>query len=67
VFGDLVQKGLLPKSRAQDCPFEYGALAYAVQRLIRPSVDEALAKQVFDETWLPPVTTRPKRPNPPPQ
>jgi Putative metallopeptidase len=67
VFGDLVAKGLLPKARAQDCPFEYGALAYAVQQLIRPSVDEALAKQVFDETWLPPVTTRPKRPNPLPQ
>jgi hypothetical protein len=62
VFGDLVQKGLLPKSRAQDCPFEYGALAYAVQQLVRPSVDQQLAKQAFDETWLPPVTQRPKRP-----
>jgi hypothetical protein len=67
VFGDLVQGGLLPKSRARDCAFEYGSLAYAFHQLVEPSVDQQLAKQVLDETWLPAVTVRPKRPSPPPQ
>jgi Putative metallopeptidase len=67
VFGDLVAKGLLPKGRAQDCPFEYGSLAFAVGQLVKPFIDRQLAQQVLDETWLPPVTARPKRPSPPPQ
>jgi len=62
VFGDLVEKGLLPKSRAGDCGFEYGALAYAVRQLVQPYIDQQLAKQVLDETWLPPIGDRPKRP-----
>jgi hypothetical protein len=67
VFGDLVEKGLLPKSRAQDCPFEYGSLAFAVGQLVKPYIDQQLAQQVLDQSWLPSVTGRPKRPSPPPQ
>jgi hypothetical protein len=67
VFGDLVKSGLLPQSRAQDCPFEYGSLAFAVGQLVKPYIDQQLAQQVLDQSWLPPVNARPKRPSPPPQ
>jgi Putative metallopeptidase len=67
VFGDLVERGLLPKSRAQDCPFEYGALAWAYDHLILPHVDLELARNVLDRSWIPTITSRPERPGRPPK
>lgn len=53
VFADVVQKGLLPESRAKDCPFEYSELAYAFMRLLRPHLDPKLVKEVMNMEWLP--------------
>jgi Putative metallopeptidase len=53
LFGDFVEKGYLPKERAEDCKDEYQQVAFAFQQLIGPYLDPALAKQVMDKTWLP--------------
>ena len=53
LFGDVVEKGLLPKDRAEDCEDEYQQVAFAYQKLIGPHIDRALEKKVFDKTWLP--------------
>ena len=63
VFGEVVDQGLLPQGRAQDCAFEYGALAWAFKTQIAPHMDEQLAQKVLDRSWIPDVTARPKRPS----
>jgi len=45
LFGDLVEKGYLPKDRAEDCKDEYRQVAYAYEKLIGPHVDRARAKR----------------------
>ena len=55
LFGDLVEKGYLPKERAEDCKDEYQQVAYAYEKLIGPHVDRARAKKVFDKRWLRPT------------
>lgn len=54
---DMVQKGYLPKDRADDCEDEYKQAAYAFEKLIRPHMDQRLAKKVLQNAWLPPPTT----------
>jgi hypothetical protein len=54
LFGDVVEKGFLPKERAPNCYWEYRELAYAFKRLIRPHLDQALARKVLSTEWLPP-------------
>jgi hypothetical protein len=54
VFGDVFDKGYLPKERAQDCKREYEQVALAFQDLIEPHVDQKLKRKVLDQTWLPP-------------
>jgi hypothetical protein len=66
VFAAVVTNHFLPPTRAQDCAFEYGALAWAFDGIIRPHIDEQLAKKVLDSSWLPAVTFRPTRPGHPP-
>jgi hypothetical protein len=56
VFADVVNKGYLPRERAQDCRGEYDQAAYAFQDLIEPHVDQTLKRQVLDQTWLPQQT-----------
>jgi Putative metallopeptidase len=53
LFGDIMEKGHLPKERAEDCKEEYQQVAYAFQQLIGPHLDPVLAKEVMDKTWLP--------------
>jgi hypothetical protein len=53
LFGNFVEKGYLPKERAEDCKDEYQQVAYAFQQLIGPHLDPVLAKEVMDKTWLP--------------
>ena len=53
LFADVVSKGFLPQERAQACPWEYQLIAYAFRQLIRPHLDEQLAKQVLKSDWLP--------------
>jgi hypothetical protein len=66
LFGGMVQKGYLPKERAEDCKGEYQQVADAYERLIGPHVDRSRAKKVFDKSWLPDATVQmPRRPGPP--
>ena len=56
LFGDdIVEKGYLPKDRAEDCETEYRQAAYAYEKLIGPHVDRGRAKKVFDRNWLRPT------------
>ena len=65
LFGDMVEKGYLPKERAEDCKDEYRQVAYAYEKLINPHIDHVLAREVFDKSWLPDAMMRvPRRPGP---
>jgi Putative metallopeptidase len=55
LFGHVVQRGYLPKERAEDCEGEYRQAARAYEKLISPHVDRSRAKKVFDRSWLPPT------------
>jgi hypothetical protein len=55
LFGDIVEKGYLPKDRAEDCKDEYQQVAYAYEKLIGPHVDRGRAKKVFNKSWLRPT------------
>src|SRR3954451_25356137 len=46
LFADLVEKGYLPKERAEGCEFEYEQIGRAMTKLIRPYIDQKLAKRV---------------------
>ena len=61
LFGDVLKKGYLPAERADDCEDEYKQLNYAFDKLIRPHIDQELAKQIYEAAWLPPMTMRPPR------
>jgi hypothetical protein len=52
LFADLVEKGYLPKERAEGCADEYDQVARAMTKLIRPYIDQARAKQVRAKRWL---------------
>jgi Putative metallopeptidase len=56
LFADVVDKGYLPKERASSCKREYDQVAVAFRDLIVPHLDQQLARQVLDKTWLPDVT-----------
>jgi hypothetical protein len=69
LFGDFVEKGILPKDRADGCKDEFQQVAYAYQTLIAPHTDPDLAKKIFDQSSLPdakrhvpsrPASTTPK-------
>jgi len=57
-FGDIVERGYLPKDRAENCESEYKQAAYAFEKLIGPHIDRGLAKKVMNRTWLPEPTKR---------
>jgi Putative metallopeptidase len=59
MFGDLVEKGYLPEERAVDCESEFQQAAQAFNILIRPHMDETLAREAFDKRWMPDVNLRP--------
>jgi Putative metallopeptidase len=58
LFADVVEKGYLPKERAEGCDDEYEQTAFAFKKLIGPYIDKKLAKQVFS-TWIRGVSERP--------
>ena len=60
LFADVVEKGFLPKDRAEGCEDEYRQVAYAIDKLIGPFIDRRLARKL-QKQWLPPVTAKPKR------
>ena len=45
-FGGIVEKGYLPKDRAEGCGEEYAQVGYAVQKLISPSLERKAVKKV---------------------
>jgi hypothetical protein len=53
LFADVVEKGLLPKSRAVNCHREYAQVAFGFREFMTPHLDHQLEKQVLDKTWLP--------------
>ena len=53
LFGDIVSKGFLPKTRAEYCEEEYEQVQDAVDLLIVPHIDLDLADKLMDEAWLP--------------
>ena len=59
LFADVVEKGYLPKRRAEGCDLEYEQAAFAFKTLIGPYVDRKLAKKVL-ATWMRDVSARPK-------
>jgi hypothetical protein len=61
MFSDVVDKGYLPEERAEDCKSEFQQAAHAFNLLIRPHIDEALAKQVFGKPWMPDANLLPPR------
>ena len=61
-FKEVVDKHYLPQSRAEDCAFEYSALAWAFAHLMEPNIDRELGQKVLDRNWLPVPSEWPKRP-----
>ena len=65
LFADVVEMKHLPKERARLCRRQYGELNYAFHQLIVPHLDQQLAKQVMDKSWLPAdaMPGMPRKPN----
>ncbi len=68
VYQDLVDKGLLPKERAEGCEDEYNQIAHAYETLIVPHVNRKQAAKVRSymrsEKWkktLPPKLLKPQQ------
>ena len=59
MFGDLVEKGYLPEERAEDCKSEFEQAEHAFNLLVRPHMDQSLARQVFGKRWMPDVSIQP--------
>ena len=53
LFADLVQKGYLPKERAEGCAEEYQQVVYAFQMLIGPHIDQSLSGNGSSNNLLP--------------
>jgi hypothetical protein len=51
-YGYLVETGLLPKSRAKNCKYEYDVMKFAFDKEILPHIDRAVAEQVLAKDWL---------------
>jgi len=47
-----VSKGYLPRERAESCIDDYGQVMDAVEIMLRPHVDRALAKKVLGRNWV---------------
>jgi hypothetical protein len=56
LFGDMVEEAHLPEERTENCKDEYRQVAHAYEKLIGPHIDQALAKRLFDKSWLPAAT-----------
>jgi hypothetical protein len=59
LFADVVEKGYLPKQRAEGCGVEYDQATFAFNTLIGPYIDRKLKKKVL-VTWMRDVSARPK-------
>jgi hypothetical protein len=57
LFADIVEKGFLPKDRADTCAREYDDVDFAMTKLIKPHVDLSMAKKSH-EVWARTVSAR---------
>jgi len=55
LFGDVVERGYLPESRADTCGDEYKQVDYAFGKLIYPYIDQAVVKKVQPKKLMRPV------------
>lgn len=53
LFADVVEKGFLPQSRVPRCRPEYREVAFAFRQLVAAHLDQELAREVLDRSWLP--------------
>jgi hypothetical protein len=51
-FSDVLDKGRLPKNRADQCEYEYSQIDYAFKKTITPYVDQTIVKKVKKKAWL---------------
>jgi hypothetical protein len=51
-YAVLVEKGLLPQSRAKDCKYEFEVLQFAFRKEIMPHVDAEMSVEVLAMDWL---------------
>lgn len=61
VFADFVDRGYLPKDRADGCEDEYHQVANAFKQLIEPYIDQDIAKDLHSSWLLPAPDKRPAR------
>ena len=52
LFSEFVSEGYLPPERAEYCEEEYEQVQDAYDVLVVPHLDEYLAREIFDRTWL---------------
>jgi len=52
VFKDFIDKGWLPKERAENCAGEYQQVRAAFAKTIYPFINQGLMKKVQDTNWL---------------
>ena len=52
LFADLVDKGYLPRERAERCADEYEQVVKALNKLIGPYIDQTRARKVRAKQWL---------------
>jgi hypothetical protein len=53
-FKDLVDQGLLPRARAQNCAKEYKQIEHAFLKTVMPAIDRKKMDDVRGKTWLRP-------------
>jgi hypothetical protein len=52
VFGNIARGGYLPPERAEFCEEEYEQVQDAYEELIGPHVDQDLADEIFERSWI---------------
>ena len=60
LFTDLVDTGMLPKTRAKNCDREYQTYDYAFKTEIVPHIDPAMAQDVMQKMWFAARTPAPE-------
>jgi hypothetical protein len=64
LFADMVEKGYLPKDRAENCEDEYQQVVFAFEKLIEPHIDQTAAQRIVKQKLLPDMNARlPHRPS----
>jgi hypothetical protein len=59
MFADVIERGYLPRERAEGCESEFEQAAFAFKRLIGPYIDRRVAGKVL-KTWMRDVNKRPQ-------